>query len=284
MVDFQAVAADVGQQIRIGFGAMLVESVREATTVQSRQLDAIGRIFDLNRYAGRRQRINADIGAAAQRSAIQAYRLRRHRRGTPPSRIAARNPRNNRFAGGALARALSSPSFYEATASGVRIINRDQLNAEAKHWRRLNFGAGAAGQGSPAPRQFEVRWSGLVVAAFGLQPDVRPAFRIPRGFWIAGGQRASGRVEGAEFFPTGELPRGLGRIGGPAKARMTAGIAAAQFLDAPVRRMAIEFPRAYEQFYRDLYAELGRQGLTQKIGVTAPRPVLQRIRVASRAG
>lgn len=178
-----------------------------------------------------------DIGVSAQRSTVQAFTHRRNNRRTAPDRIQARDPRNRRFAGGALRRAIQSPDFFEATFEGLLWANVQRLNAEAKQWMRVNYGAG--GIAGEAPGRFQVKWGNLVVATLGLRPNPRRAFRLPRGYWVGeGGQRGGNR-----FFPVGEQPAGI--RGRPSRARMTQGIAASNFLDAGVRRIAHEFPVAY---------------------------------------
>lgn len=217
----------------VGISAGIGRAMQEAGGELNKTQRLVARVLEEKKLsAGTRRRIHEDAGRAAQRSLVAGYTNRRRRRGTPPYRINAKDPRNNRLAGGILRRALNNPSMVKATADSVFFIDAATLDREAAHWRRINFGAGRIG-GSPGPGEFQMRWGSLVIGALGLTDGPSPAFRIPRGFWFEN-----------EFYPTGEQPGGRGK-GRLQKPRMTFGIAASQFLDAGVRRLAQELPRGY---------------------------------------
>lgn len=236
-----------GQQAVLGaasFGIItqVTRSVRESPWMAPPELYTFIEGVAANRIPkAQLKQAHHDIGIAAQRSTVQAFTHRRNNRRTPPDRIQARDPRNRRFAGGALRRAIQAPDFFEATFEGLLWANVTRLNAEAKQWMRVNYGAG--GRAGQRPERFQVRWGNLVVAQLGLRASPRAAFRIPRGFWVGGDGGRAAPGAGARFFPVGEQPRGI--RGRPTTARMTAGIAASNFLDAGVRRIAREFPIAY---------------------------------------
>jgi hypothetical protein len=250
------------------------EAIASTDRVVSEELSNITRLVSQMSPAKRTQ-IHREVGLAAQRSVRAAYSNRRHRKRTPSYRISANSQRNQRYAGGALLRVIGASDFFEATPSGLKFINTTRLNKEAKQWRRLNFGAG--GRATTPPGRYSVSWDGLVVATMGLEPDPRPAFRIPRGYWFAGGQRV-GAGMGTEFYPVGEQPSGT--RGRPSPARMTKGIAASNFLDAGVQRIAREMPRAYTRAVQELInrdiANYNR--ITQK-SVAAPVIRAPRIRL-----
>jgi hypothetical protein len=225
-----------------------------------------------------------EIGLAAQRSVRAAYAARSPQRDLPAYRTTAKFARNRRYANGALLRAIGAPDFFEASAKGLKFINEDRLNREAKHWRRLNFGTAGGNTVSP-PREFRLDWGKLLEAAspisVGLTPDIRPAFRIPRGVWISPGV----------FYPMSEIA-GVGRTGAvvsvvgsrssrggfrrPGRVsprqhlkesgRPTRGIASTNFLDAGVAAIARNLLPKFSEVY--LYYE----------GKALPTTLNQRIR------
>lgn len=265
-----ATAVQMGNSVATVSLAGLAKQMRESGARLNRQQQFIVDAVSVKAIpANLRQQLHQDVGRAAQLSVQQAYTHRRHRRNTPPYRTSPRDPRNFRYAGGLLLRALQAPDFFEATPNVLRWGNTARLNQEAKQWRRLNFGAGgAAGE---SPRQFPMQWGNFVGAAIGLEPDPRPPFRIPTGYWVSGGSRASGITAGAEFYPRGEQPPG--RLGRPSKARMTAGIAASNFLDAGVRRIAEEYPKAMSTMVGRLWSDRPtRTRIHTRHQLTVPMP------------
>ncbi len=167
-----------------------------------------------------------------------------------------------------------------------------RMNQEARHWARLNAGAGPIGQGSRG--RFPVRWSNLVVASLGLDMDARPAFFLPRGYWFSPGEGLvspnAGRTGKDEFYPQGTSPGGpfshlrsrrrldgkkAGGHEGPglARRRPSKGIRGRQFLDAGVARIGQELGPTYERLYENLWKQgtIGRAGnVTTR--VVGPKP------------
>lgn len=264
---------------RLGADQLLLAvpaAVNAATNVQSRQLKTLAEAIERGLLDGARTRqMFQDIGEAAQRSVVASYsQVVTARETSGPYRISPNRPRNKRYAGGALRRALQSPEFFSATPLGLRFVNTSLLNKEAKHWHRLNFGAAPAGGGSRG--QFEIQWSGLVLASLGYDEDASPGFMLPRGFWVLGTERVSGPAGGAEFYPVGELPPGTHVRGRPNAARRTAGIQARNFLDAGLRRIAQMFPEAMQDLYSEMFEQAARgEGGPLSLTVDAPRPAAQ---------
>ena len=252
----------VAQQMVDGF----VEATHEMGRRSSKQLRALGAALSADAVpAGLRTRVHSDLGAAAQKATVAAYRKRPNRRNVGSYRVG-----EGRFAGGALERALCASDFYEATPNGVSIVNRARLDQEAKHWRRLNFGTqGGAGGNNPGTYRIE-----LLNASLGLEPDRRPGFALPPGFWLKNGERvAPGQPGTAQFLPRGVKGSGaLGARGRANSARFTRGIRATNFLDAGVKVLAQEMLPAYLTMYREFYySEIGKQHF-DRIQVKAPRP------------
>lgn len=227
--------------------AALIAAVTDRRAM-TRMLQVLGEDFRSQKIPpDQLRRAYTEVGRAAQRSVVQAFTHRKNRRsGVPPYRITPNLAKNKRYAGGALLRALQAPDFFRATPRGLDFINAGRLDQEARHWRRLNFGAGAVA-GDP-PQKFQVvSGSGLVIAAMGLEPDPRPAFILPRGYWVdvtTGLQNIEGAHGTSAFYPVGEYPPGVQGRGQPPI--FTRGIVATNFLDAGVRRIAHELPRAFE--------------------------------------
>jgi hypothetical protein len=258
-------------------------AVEAAGRLQSRQLQALGEVFQRGLQNGSRTRaMFEDIGLAAQRSVVQSYgQLVSARETTSYYRISPRFPRNKRYAGGALRRAIQSSSFFEATPGGIRFVNTSLLDREAKHWHRLNFGAAPRGEGSRG--QFAVEWGGLVIASLGYDQDASPGFLLPRGFWVEGGERVSRGIVsgGAEFYPVGELPAGTKVRGRPNAAQRTLGIEARNFLDAGLRRIAQMLPESLQDFYTEIYEQAKRGEGPLTTVANAPRPAPQSTGVLS---
>lgn len=262
---------------------------------ESQVLDFLGKTLGgeklVQSFGSEFTQAHRDVGKAAIRSIAQAYTHRRFKRPSDSYRVG-----DQRYAGRALYRALAGhdDAHVSAHARGFFFLDTGILDQEAKQWRRINFGAGGGSQGGiQAPQRFEVEWAGLVVGALGLAPDPRPAFKIPRGFWFA----ASGERVGADsaartgrFFYVGSPEMPTGRHGRPSPARRTAGIASSNFLDAGMRRIANDLPRAYETLYGDLYdqqfSKLTEVGQTVGVRVPAvPAPqVIKRFHRGTRYG
>lgn len=257
----------------------MTASMVDVSQARSQMLRNIGRIFANRRVdTERKKRMHAEIGQRGQRAVLNSYAqaVTAHKK-VPSYRVGG--GRKGRYAGGALRRAIGQSNFYEATATGLNFINRNELDKEAAHWHRLNFGAGdKAGKGRRA-QVFQVRWGGLVAATLGLEDGPSPAFGLPVGFWIGGEGAAPGsgiprvtKFGGGShqaFYPTGTTQR-----------FPTDGIAARRFLDTGVREIARELPRAYEGYYREIYAE-AKKDPTSRLRIyttVSPRPQGHRMR------
>lgn len=247
------------------------------------------------------QNAHRDVGASALRSAQQGFRSRRFRRPAGSYRVG-----QDRLSG-RLTSALNNPGHVRATSTTLEVINQGLLDREAAHWRRLNFGAGQGSrEGLHAPASFPINWAGVAVGVLALDADPSPAFTVPRGYWIPGGESGNsanpGRLGLDQFFLSGrrateEVPgrpsmvKGMGirgRASGPVR-RGTKGIASSNFLDAGVRRVANELPRAYATIYDDLFlrSKPTLEALGRTYGAKVVTPSQQNIRFnynRSRAG
>lgn len=285
----------------LSLGESLIAAVAEADSRTAQQVKKVAETFQRGIAPGQRKEMFDKIGSRAQKSVVKSYdqvvtRGANARGNRYPYRVGARQP-NKRYAGGKLRAALNSPRFYEATADGLRFINVDYLNRTARHWARLNAGAGPRGQGSR--RRFTVTWSNLAVAAIGVDQAPRPGFYLPRGYWWTrgAGQVVSadpGRIGQDEFYPMGIGPArkrtrpdsGAHRKPGPyvgpgagiGKRRPSLGIKARNFLDAGAETIARELPKGYEKLYKDLW-EQKIIGPNAQVKATAhPRSLRTRVR------
>lgn len=181
-----------------------------------------------------RQQMWDTIAESARRSTISAYSNRKLKR------PAGSYQRDSRLSG-ALKKALSNPEIIKASPTGLVMFNRDILDKEAKHWRRLNFGAGEGGREGDltAPGQFPVTGMGMLM---GLEPDPRPKFGLPKGFFIGAGDVGDNpfhATKGPQKYPT-------------------RGIAARNFLDAPMKLVAREIKPNLDRLWESQFADASR--------------------------
>lgn len=185
------------------------------------------------------QRIHSDVASVAQAAVLARYdETVEAEKKVPSYRI------GDRFSGGVLRSALAQRSMVVGTVEGIDYIDQDVLNQEAKHWQRLNFGAGEAGRAN-RPGSFRFIFDGRVLGHFEFRAGPRPEFYLPWGFWKEPG---GGEVAGAssrrghdEFYVRREKNRPQ------FMPNPTRGIEAREFLDAGLEVMAQELPGRYQQ-------------------------------------
>ncbi len=204
-----------------------------------------------------RQQMWEEIGSSARMALYRAFLGRPHLRPIPSYRT------GDRQSGGALRKALSNPEMFRATPTGLFLINREILDKEASHWRRLNFGAGQGGKEGDLtpPGRFPVTGLGMLI---GLEPDPRPGFTIPPGFWINGGtfHSASDERTGKDQFYIRSKSSALGQSGrnGIKSSKMTRGIAANNFLDAPIEMVASQIRPGLNRLWESSRASKRKSG------------------------
>lgn len=170
---------------------------------------------------------------------------------------------------GGLGRAVKDDGFAYATAHGIHFADVSILNREAKHWARLNFGAGKAGQGSPNG-VFRLRFDERIIGPpVGFRDQPRAGFSMPGGFFDDEGNFSTPKREfrgastGNEFRPAAITLVKTTTRGGPGaketvriKKRMpTVGIKARHFLDAGLAGLEATFPVEYEAYFKRQLAE-----------------------------
>jgi hypothetical protein len=149
--------------------------------------------------------------------------------------------RFNRFQG-QLFRLVRRNDLVRADEYGISYINAAAMDKEAAHWRRLNFGAGAAAGEQPGPFTIRLFGQAEINVDFGEAQRPSPAFVLPRGFFLQGGQWQR---------PNAGL-RGHGSIGAfypdrmsPYRPRVTEGIRGRHFLEAGLEVLERELPIRY---------------------------------------
>ena len=214
---------------------------------------------------------------------------------TPPYRQNALLEKNRRYAGGMLRQVLASEDFVTYDDKGIYIGNTRALDARARQWRRLNYGAGSAAGGGA--EIFTLRWSNQ---QFTLEEPgaARPPFRIPAGSWY-----------GEEFYPTSEREaqnKYVSRVTGRKirslrgfytkafalesdqvkrqKARMTRGIRGRHWLGAGIEVIAEDLPHAYSAAINKLFQAGDKEIRRAVYQAGATRPGLPKVTVTMEGG
>lgn len=146
---------------------------------------------------------------------------------------------------GRLLQALESPTMAIGTASGIGFIDDALLDETARHWRRLNFGAGPAEGSLPRPRA-RVQFGSNQGFSLSLPDAPRPNFNVPEnpagvGYFLGNGQFYPGLPIGRDRKSTIVITQRPSRRG----------IGARRFLDAGLVALAEGFKPAYNEFIDD---------------------------------
>ncbi len=194
-------------------------------------------------------RVNSAIAAKMRTAVVSAYESNVIAvRSAPTYRKG-----DNRYAGGALLRALESPTMAIGSAEGIAFVDVPLLDRTARHWARLNFGAGAAeGRSGVSFRQPNARiqfGSNQGVSLRFTNPP-RPNFKVPQqgfGYFNKQGQLFLGRPpkkrgRGSEVTVVGGFPEGKPSV---------SGIAPRRFLDAGLVALGKNFGRMYKEHFAD---------------------------------
>lgn len=192
-------------------------------------------VLELARILGSPQRGSAVRKAFWQenaddvrRSVVASYRATVHRGAyvTPPGYRRNDTGKNKRYAGGALDKALNDRKNYVVTTGGLALFDEQFLDSKARQWYRLNFGT------APHSRTQETYQIGLgrgvTFAELTLPGAPSGEMVIPDGFF----------TESGEFHPKHRRP-GYRYIMHLKETKPTAGVEGRGFLDAGVRRLAL---------------------------------------------
>lgn len=245
-INLQPIIRDTYDRAGRTMGQAMAAAAAAASQATSKQVLALCDVFARDVAAAERQAFFERLGRRSQEAIVASYRARR--RG--PSGYRASGPdKYRRDAGGKLLNALQTEgNIFEATARGITFLpNVDQLDAEARQWYRLNFGA-RPGYGR-GPQRFEVSISNIYLFSIGFEAGPSEPFRIPRGFWVESGVAVPAGPPGtSEYYPARDPAAAkLGLRRGRTKAQQEAnnffpgrrtarGITAEHWLDAGLRR------------------------------------------------
>lgn len=256
-------AVGASHMIALDVNRAFVEGMAVATAKTSKQLTALGRAVAKGAVSNNKTaQINRRIAVAAKNATVNSYVAYRRKGVASYRQGEGRHPRDS---GGALRDALRSEKMIHSDATTISFINKEHLNASARQWARLNYGAGPRGMASPQSRPFPMRVSNTVVADIGIGGRPSRAFTIPRGYFI----------EGAFYLP-GEGPH-PGQVD-VARRSVTQGIRAEHFLDNGLAMIARRFWPEYERHLATL-TKLGVTSVkvtntvtTNKVKAKPPRP------------
>lgn len=185
-------------------------------------------------------RVNQFLASKMHAAVLTAYEQNVLAESVGPYRVGSRSRLS-----GKLLDALRSPTMAIGTATGIGFIDDELLNETARHWQRLNFGAGPAEGSLPRPRA-RVQFGSNQGFSLSLPDPPRPNFNVPEspagvGYFLGNGQ----------FYP-GFPNRGNRGNAIVVKQRPSqTGIGARRFLDAGLVALAEGFRPAYIEFFED---------------------------------
>lgn len=154
---------------------------------------------------------------------------------------------------GQLRRRLADPRMVVADADGINYINLSILRQTARHFMRLNFGAGAAAGGQISP-SYPLRLFGVTLADVGFHQAPRPGFKLPSGLFFGEGgwTRPSGALRGTGYF----VPLRTGFKFD----KETRGIEPRYFLEAGIKEMTVALPAQYNALMNSWLHDAAQSG------------------------
>jgi hypothetical protein len=157
--------------------------------------------------------------------------------------------------------------MFVGSFNGIAFGETNILSQEAKHWARLNYGAGAK-TAQYAPASVTLTLFGTPLGVLVDDSPKRRAFIIPRGIWVGdaaeGSQDTGGHILFGDatpgFYPTSRKPY-----------KVTKGIAARRFFDAAIVYLGANMTFAYEDLMRswETQAAADAERAAKSVKVTA---------------
>lgn len=195
----------------VDIGAMLRDAVNDAGRAASGTARELADLLARDRVGNEIKKQFWGAHAEAVLSAVSAsYKSTlAARRSGPPGYRKDDKPPHNRFADGALAKALASPKNVSVTARGLRLFNQGHLDQKAKQWYRLNYGTSPY---SPGKVAYTVRiGSGVSLGPLVLPGEASGPMYIPRGYFRKDGAFFVNRKNrhGPFYLTKGVRPRGF---------------------------------------------------------------------------
>lgn len=195
-------------------------------------------------------RVNQLLADKMHTAVLQAYEQNVLAESIGPYRVGSRSRLS-----GKLLEALRSPTMAIGSSTGIGFIDDELLDETARHWKRLNFGAGPADGSLPRPRA-RVQFGSNQGFSLSLPDPPRPNFNVPEtpagaGYFLGNGQFYPG-------FPNGGHRKNAVRIinrrtasGDLVDHPSVHGIGARRFLDAGLASLGENFRPAYINFFQD---------------------------------
>lgn len=290
----QQLDAGMNFSVQLGAKEIIQGTAKYAANDTAFTVGEIGRVYSkvIRDRRHTLSKINAEVAQLAIQSTVDRYNDEHGKRGrfressALPYRADVSGP-NHRYAGGVLKSALASPLMAEAQVDGVSFLNETFLNAVAKQWYRLNFGAGARaheeGPGGGNATTFQKYRAAFYTEALGkealgsgqslsLKRPASPSFYIPAGLWFSGskGMAPSLSRRGSDQFVLDRAGSKLSNLGkshfgsvaggrfgevGFQRRKVSRGIAAWSFLDAGIQSIAHNFPVAMADYLAKVFRE-----------------------------
>ncbi len=250
-LDFAKVLADAYAQVGFAASKGLLQSIDAVSKPPSAEL---------------LRKMYTKLGELAKREVIEAYEERVDSNGhaTEYRRGSGKNQRLTGRIKPLLTRNTEG-TIYSVEGSGTNVrlelFNARALNTRAKHWRRLNFGAGAEGASGGGVRTYRIGGVSGSNLQLSFKQTSRPAYRIPKGYWYdrPGGTnvKPSTTAEpGGAFY----LIRKRGDDGPryQQEPKFSRGFSGRRFLDAGLAAVARATDDAFNKLIRDMIGQQTR--------------------------
>lgn len=252
MADF---AEEFAERIQIQLREWFTEATQREMQLAGKTFVSIVESYrDLAKNRSTLADLNEQIAARMRKAVVDAY-LTNVAAGAVPS-----YRKDDRYADGKLLTALQSDTMAIGTADGIEFIDDDLLDASARQWKRLQYGAGGNPGGLPQ-RTYRVRFGKNQGFSIGLDGAVRRGFTIPSGGRHGGGRRLKGYFNDlGQFYMKnpdgGKWPKeGIQVI----TQRPTRGIGARRFLDAGLQALQDNFNAVYKKHFEDAARQAKRR-------------------------
>lgn len=232
--------------VNIRTDAILNTVVNEVNLQVAKRLGNYATTFQrsLQQKKGLRE-ANKEIADLAREAVLLRY-LEKHSKRSP-----YRELDGDRYAGGVLLQTLANRQFIRPSASGIQFGNSKLLDANAKQWYRLNFGAGAKGEAAAKPKSTPMVFFNRTISSRASLDNYGPSsgFVMPSGFFSSDFKSAT--TGGKYAKPTGLdafylYKKGLGQSPGSkiiGKGTPTRGISPMFFLQAGTEVINTQYPK-----------------------------------------
>lgn len=211
------------------------------------------------------RKVHQETATAARNAVISAYEASGIGTEFPSYRQNAKG-RLRRYSGGAMERAMRSPKFIAGDSRGIRFVDQDFMDRNAKQWYRLNFGALPKSSKDPAvgSMRFFGKASSQRVELNGFGPS-KPFIVPARGAGVFG---VPGAPDNGPVTPSGRGILYIYRKGMKFKkgipprfvaGKVSKGIEGKRFIDAGAREINAVYPKLLTAMIRRWEADALKQ-------------------------